>query len=552
MPAPSCVESPITSERRPVHHGSRVTEPLVVTMPFGGPPLARAALAGTVPPEWCAHMPRGAEEWTARARAAMRDASVSHWTAALAPALQASGAAAERLARSAGGRGVVVTTGQQPGLFGGPVYTWSKALSALTLADAVERATGIPTAPVFWAATYDADFAESSASYVILNGNLTRLQQPPPEKPDFSMRDTPLGDLEPLIRVLEEASGSAVAHSALDAVRDAYRPQETIGLAYVRLLRTILEPLGIAVLDAGHPAVRSASHEFLRRGLVHAPEIDAALSARERQLRDRGFALPVAHVRGLSTVFRYSDRTRSRIPIADAPRIHADVELEANVVMRPVVERAILPTVAYVGGPGEVAYFAQVTAIAQVLGADVPLVVPRWSGMVIEPHVQRLLARHSLRPEELKDPHAAESRLVRAQMPQSVRDALERYAREANALNDALRATIAADERGPLVPDAVLDGARHNIVHRIERLERRVVAAAKRRETATVRDIAIARTSLFPLGKPQERVLNFIPMLARHGEPLLAQMRARASEHASFLLGGQPSSAPDDRVGATR
>jgi uncharacterized protein YllA (UPF0747 family) len=529
-----------------------VTEPQVVTIPFGGPPLARAALAGTVPNEWCAHAPRGGEEWSARARATMADAKVREWTTALAPALQASGAAAKRLARSAGGKGVVVTTGQQPGLFGGPVYTWSKALSALALADALERETGIPTAPVFWAATYDADFAESSASYVILNGDLVRLQQPPPEKPDFSMRDTPLGDVSPLIRSLEQASGSAVARAALEAVRTAYVPEQTIGLAYVRLLRTILEPLGIAVLDAGHPVVRRASHAFLRRALEHAPAIDAALIAREQELRDRGFEPPVAHVRGLSTVFRYGDRTRSRIPIADAPRIDSDVELEANVLLRPVAERAILPTVAYVGGPGEVAYFAQATAIAQVMGEEVPLVVPRWSGMVIEPHVQRLLARHSLAPEELRDPHAAESRLVRAQMPAAVRDALARYAKEAEALNDSLREAVATDERGPLVPDAVVDGARHNIAHRLERLERRVVAAAKRRESATMRDLAIARTSLFPLGKPQERVLNFIPMLARHGEPLLAQMRAHANEHAAFVLSGQPSDASDERVGAPR
>ena len=153
---------------------------------------------------------------------------------------------------------------------------------------------------------------------------------------------------------------------------------------------------------------------------------------------------------------------------------------------------------------------------------------------------------------DLEDPHAAESRLVRARMPAGVRDALARYAREAEALNDALRAALAADERSPLVPDAVLDGARHNVAHRIERLERRIVAAAKRREAATMRDIAIARTSLFPLGKPQERVLNFIPMLARHGEPLLAQMRARASEHANFILSGQPRSASDERIGAPR
>ena len=530
----------------------RMTEPKVITMPFGGPRLTRAALAGKVPPEWCAHAPRGAEEWGARARAVLADGSVRDWASALAPALHASGAAAERLARSAKGKGVVVTTGQQPGLFGGPIYTWSKALSALTLADAIEKATGIPTAPVFWAATYDADFVESSASYVILNGDLQRLQQPLPEVPGLSMRDTPLGDVTPLLRSLELASGSAVAHAALDALREAYAAGQTIGLAYLRLLRTILEPLGIAVLDAGHPAVRSASRPLLKRALDVASEIDAALVAREAELLARGYEPPVARVRGLSTVFRYSDRTRQRIPIAAAPSVEEEAELEANVVLRPIAERAILPTVAYVGGPGEVAYFAQATAIAQVLGVELPLVVPRWSGMIIEPHVQRLLTRYSLTPDDLRDPHAAESRLVREQIPPAIRDALARYAAEADALNESLRAALAAGGKTPLVPDAVVDGARHNIAHRIERLERRVAAAAKRREEKTMRDIAIARTSLYPLGKPQERVLNFIPMLARHGHTLLAQMRARASEHADFVLSGQPSDATDERVAAPR
>ena len=529
-----------------------MTDPLVVTTPFGGPPLTRAALAGTTPPAWCEHPPSGTAQWAARAQDAMADASVRDWATVLGPAFAARGAAAERLARSAGGKGVVITTGQQAGLFGGPIYTWSKAVSALTLANALEQATGIATAPVFWAATYDADFAESSASYVILSGDLVRLQLPLPERPDRSMRDMPLGDVTPLVKQLELASGAAVGRAALEAVRSAYVPGQTIGLAYVQLLRTILEPLGIAVLDAGHPAVRRASHPVLRRALARSPEIDAALTVREQELRDLGFEPPVAHVRGLSTVFRYGARTRSRIPIADAMKIDGDAELEANVLLRPIAERAILPTVAYVGGPGEVAYFAQATAVARELGAAVPVVVPRWSGMIIEPHVQRLLARHSLTPDDLHDPHAAESRLVRAQLSPAVRDALARYASGADALNDALRAALAADGSAALVPDAVLIGARGNVAHRIERLERRIVAAAKKRELATMRDIGIARTSLFPLGKPQERVLNFIPMLARHGKPLLVQLQARASEHAAEILAGQASGAADERVAGPR
>ena len=155
--------------------------------------------------------------------------------------------------------------------------------------------------------------------------------------------------------------------------------------------------------------------------------------------------------------------------------------------------------------------------------------------MVIEPHVQRLLERYSL---TARRPPRSARRRVAARARAAARRRCATRSRTtragADALDDTLRAALSSDGKAPLVPDAVLDGARHNVQHRIERLERRIVAAAKRREATTMRDIAIARTSLFPLGKPQERVLNFIPMLARHGAPLLAQMRARASEHADI------------------
>jgi len=529
-----------------------VSEPRVVTLPFDGGPLTRAALAGATNEGWYEPAPRTVKEWAARARSVMGDERVRDWRSALAPAFEAQGAAAARLDRVAGGKGVVVTTGQQPGLFGGPVYTWSKALSALALADAIERETGLPAAPVFWAATYDADFAEASASYVILNGAVKQLQLPPPERADVAMRDTPLGDVAPLLRLLEQASGSAVQHDALDVVRASYSPRETIGSAYVRLLRAVLEPLGIAVLDAGHPAVRRASRPLLARALERAAQIDEALLAREAELRARGFSPAVAHVKGLSTVFRYTDGARTRIQIAQAAQhLEDDAELEPNVVLRPVAERAMMPVIAYLGGPGEVAYFAQSSAAAKALGAESPLVLPRWSGMIIEPHVQRLLARHHLAADDLRDPHAAESRLARAGLPEKVRSALAQYASGAVALNDALRRALAAGDAPPLVPDAVLDGARNNIAYRLERLERRIVAAAKRREAAAMHDIAVARASLYPLGKPQERVLNFIPMLARHGQPLVDAMIARASEHASLLLTG--ASAPsNERVAAPR
>jgi len=513
-----------------------VNSPRVVTRPLGAAKLAAAALEGGLPAAWIPPAPRGAAAWRAHVERVRAEFAASDWHATLAPAFAASGAAADRLAASASGRGIVVTTGQQPGLFGGPMYTWSKALSALALADALQRATGTPVAPVFWAATYDADFAEAAVTYVARDGEVERLEMPAPADAGRRLRDTPLGDVGALASALDRAAGAAVDRAPLDIMRAAYGSTETVGSAYVTLLRRLLEPLGIAVLDAGHAAVMRAGAGLLGRARAQAAAIDAALLARERELREGGYAPKVPHVKGLSLVFEVADGRRRRIPITDGGKADAAM-LEPNVLLRPVVERAILPTAAYLGGPGELAYFAQVSAVAAALGTPPLIALPRWAGMVVEPHVERILERHALRVDELEDPHAADTRLARRRMPDRVEAAIAHYRAALDNASGDLGAAVAG-ETAPLVPEAVLEGARRSIAHRLDRLERRLVAAVKHREREVMHDLAVARASLFPLGKPQERILNFLPLLARHGAPLLQLMRNAAAAHAAGLVDG--------------
>lgn len=527
---------PYARDGRARSRGLAVSGLRVLTTPLGAPAVAQLALEGRAPAGWYAERPRSAEGWLAHAIAVRDGGAPRDWVDRLAPALAASGAAAERLQRVRDGAGVVVTTGQQPGLFGGPMYTWSKALSALALADAVERVTGVPTAPVFWAATYDADFAEASASYVALGPRVERLQLEAPIEAGRGMRDTPLGDVRALAHTLERAMGAAADPGILELVLAAYAPGATVGSAFVALARALLEPLGVAVLDAGHPAVRAEQRPLMVRALLEADAVDAAIRAREEELRAQGHAPKVAHVAGLSLVFEAGRGERRRIPIAaaEAAARDAHIELEPNVLLRPVAERAILPTAAYVAGPNEIAYFAQASAVAAALEARMPVVVPRWSGMVVEPHVQRILARYDLDVESVRDLHAVLGRLARERVPAEVREALARCrAALDHAAADVARAVASGEP--PLVAAAVVEGARRTIQHRLDRLERRVTAAAKRRHEDVVRDVETAHAALFPLGKPQERVLNLMPMLARHGRALLLAMLDRARTHAEAL-----------------
>jgi uncharacterized protein YllA (UPF0747 family) len=516
-------------------------EPRVVTESLGGSPLGRLAAEERAPADWYPRRPCGPNEWRQRAVSVQSDTD-NGWAERLAPALVQREASAARLARVVAGKGIVVTTGQQPGLFGGPIYTTAKALSALALADAIEEATGVPTAPVFWAATDDADFAEAASTVVVMDGTAHELRMArEPGTDGAPLFAVPLPPLDALIAQLEQASGSSADARPIELVRQTYRAGRTVGGAFVEFLADLLGPSGITILDAGHAAVRSAAHPVLRKALESAAVVASETAAREAAIRRAGFEPQVEAVPGLSLVFDMR-QSKVRVPIEHAAGVAREArpgDLAPNVLLRPVVERAILPTVAYVAGPGELAYFAQATAVAHALGHSPPLGVPRWSVTIVEPHVDRVIAELGLTLGDLAALHRVEARLAREHIPESVTGDLGALRQ---MIDDRLR-----DLRAHMEPPAVLslspqaiEGARRALQFRVDRFERRVLAAAKHADRVRLRRVAAATASVYPMAQRQERAANIIPFLARYGMRLFDDMRRAATEHGRRLMEGHP------------
>ena len=511
-----------------------VTNVRIITDALGGSALSRLLQSGAAPDRWMPAAPRTPTEW--RARAALR-AGERDWEecwSALEPALLATGAAGERLQRVRTEGGVVITTGQQPGLFGGPIYTFSKAMSALALADVIERETGVATAAIFWAATDDADFAEASSTVVARAGgvDVLRSECAPPAGTPMSL--APLGDLSVLRARLRDGAASAADTWALDAVDHSYgSATRTTGDAFVLLLRELLAPFGMPVLDASHAAVRTASDATLRAALGAAEPIERALVERGSDIRGAGMAPQVVDVPGLTLVFTRDGTVKQRIPLSGAVAASTDAGawLTPNVLLRPIAEHAILPTIAYVAGPGELAYFAQVSAVADAMGVAPPLALPRWSCTLIEPSAERLLQRFNVTPDALDRPDALEGAVARAAMT-------ERSGKALAAVRQVI-STLPADlapEADPLGLGGAVQGAMQSLQHRVDRLERRLVAGIKRREQGVLRDVATLRGALRPLNMRQERALNLVPILSRHGRAVLSDMHASALDHAAHLV----------------
>src|SRR4051812_29680534 len=228
-----------------------MNNPRVVTQLLSGNPLAAAYVSGQAPAAWYEPIPREAQSWRERMLGVRSDFGES-WLETLKPAFEASGKASDRLEATVKGKGVLVTTGQQPGLFGGPVYTLSKALTALALADRLEQLTGIPVAPVFWAATDDTDFKEASTTVVATSAGAQLLRFDHTEPLGRPMAAMPLGDVSAQLEALAHAAGSAIDPQPIELLKRFYRPIATVGSAYVSFLRELLAPLGIAVIDASH------------------------------------------------------------------------------------------------------------------------------------------------------------------------------------------------------------------------------------------------------------------------------------------------------------
>ena len=489
-------------------------------------------------------------------------------TSGMAPALQAALVDAPGVdaiqARLSDPRALVVTTGQQPGLFLGPLYTIYKALSAAALAAELERKWARPVVPVFWAANDDHDYAEAQwASWLDAGGEVKTgaLPDRPGDAPLTPMSRLPLPpEVDGLLDQFEQdIPPGQDRDEAVQRLRRFYRPGTTLGAAYSGALAEWLAPLGIACFDSSHAAAKAGMAPLLVEAVRRAGELDAALAGRSRILEASGSAVTVPVGQGATLVFLEDGAGRDRLVIegesyvtrrAGSRASLADIEriattspdrLSPNVLLRPVIESFLLPTVAYIAGPGELTYLAQCEPLYAALRVTPQAPVPRWSGVLVEPRVDRVLDKFGATLEELLAPsNALEARVIRSQLPAGLLDAGVR-------LREAIDAEYAAILSAAVGVDPTLErpvgAARQHALSELADLEKKVQGHLKKREATELAQVARARGAVQPGGKPQERVLAGVSCIARFGTGLLERVREEASAwYRTALAGGKAES----------
>lgn len=470
-------------------------------------------------------------------REGMKPVAASGHAAALADVLErqsvgfgAGAEALENIAKIRGGAPVVVT-GQQVGLLGGPLYVLLKAATAIARAKQATAATGVDHVPVFWLATEDHDLEEvDQVSLLSGSRGATAVETLRLAKVRVG---GPVGEIAfdgQIDALLDQASQSMGYAPVCELLTECYRAGTTFGGAFARLMARLFAEQGLIVMDAAGRDFHRLGAQALRFAIEHAEELETALIARGAELEAAGYHAQVLVKAGASLLFLVSEEGgvkrrealrrgvdgvwKTGVGAAGASYTTEELlgilerepeRLSPNALLRPVFQDAILPTVAYVGGPAEVAYFAQSEVLyEQILGRVTPI-LPRLSATLIEPAIGAVMAQHEVSlPDAMTTAEELAQRLGARAMPI---EAKRRLAAAGNALDAALGAAEeylgTLDES--LGKSAEVSGSKMR--YQMDRL-RRLAATYELQKEGSLRKHAEAMTlHLFPEGHPQERVI---------------------------------------------
>src|ERR1700733_3845802 len=436
-----------------------------------------------------------------------------------------------------------VVTGQQVVLFGGPLFTILKAATAVARAREATKATGVEHVPVFWMATEDHDLAEVDQVSLLTKTSVETLRlglKVPHAVPVGAV--VPGAELE---TVLERASELLEFAPVSEWLREGYAPLDgqrpTLALAFGRLMARIFANEGLVVMDASTRGFHALGEETLRYAIEHAAELQTALISRSEELVKAGYHAQVLVAEGGSLLFLLDDTTGERVALrrngngqwkaggksystAELLGIleTAPERLSPNALLRAVFQDTVLPTAAYVGGPAEIAYFAQSAVLYEAILGRITPVLPRLSATLLEPAIAAVMDKDEVQlPEAMTTAEALAQRLGARAMPIEEK---RKLAAVGNALDQELGALTKylSGMDASLGRTAEVSGSK--MLYQMNRLRRRAAQFELQKQTSLKKHAAAITLNVFPDGHPQERVVAGVWFIARYGDGLVERL----------------------------
>jgi bacillithiol synthase len=425
----------------------------------------------------------------------------------------------------------VVVTGQQVGLFGGPLFCILKAISAAVHA---EKAGAVP---VFWLATEDHDYAEISSANIPATDHLKKFAVNVPHT-----EGAPVGtiffddEMTAAVQQVESLSGKS---AITELLAQSYRKGENFGSAFAKFYAKVLGDLGIVLLDPSDPELHRIAQPLFKSALEQAEEINQALLKRGKELEAAGYHAQVKVTSSHTLCFFIENGVRTPIRVEDGTfligerrlsrqEILAETErcpeqFSANVLLRPLTQDHLLPTLCYIGGPAEVAYFAQIETVYRKLANRVTPVLPRIFATIVEPRQAKLLDRYGMK---LTDVFAA---------PEKVREAVAVHAlpdsivKSFDLADQHLEQAIASIQQPLHKLDKTLADAAENAAskmrYQLQGLRDKAARAEARKNGELQHHADELSTLLYPNKDLQEREVGAIYFLLKYGTGFVPQLK---------------------------
>jgi bacillithiol biosynthesis cysteine-adding enzyme BshC len=451
----------------------------------------------------------------------------------------------------AGARAVV--TGQQVGLFGGPLLTLLKAATAVARAREATAATGVEHVPVFWLATEDHDLAEVDQVSIPAKTALEVLRV------GLSSRGEPVGGLRlgAAVEAVVERAGELLQFAPVwDLLRECYTPEATLGGAFARWMARTFGERGLVVMDAAGREFHRLGASTLRAAMTHATDLEQRLLARGKELEAAGYHAQVLVKAGASLLFLLDAETGERQALRRnvdgawkaGARTYSEAELldilesaperlSPNALLRPVFQDTILPTAAYVGGPAEVAYFAQSAVLYEAILERVTAVLPRFSATILEPAIAAVMAKDEVSLKDVIEAGtvaALTQRLGARAMPVEGKRRLAAVGNTMDAELGALTSYLASMDES-LGRSAAVSASKMR--YQMNRLRRMAATFEVQKEAALGKHALAMVNHLFPDGHPQERVIGGVWFLAQFGDSMSTLIDRLVDEAGAMCLG---------------
>jgi bacillithiol biosynthesis cysteine-adding enzyme BshC len=436
----------------------------------------------------------------------------------------------ERLRKGA----AAVVTGQQVGLFGGPTFCILKALTAVLMA---EKAGAVP---MFWLATEDHDLEEINTVNLAASDHLQKFTVNVPHREGAPVGTIAFTDeIMAAVQQIEALFGKSEISELLAA---SYRKGETFGTAFARFYTKVFAEMGVVFLNPLDPELHRIARPVFRAALEKSEEINQALVARNHELETAGYHAQVKVTPSHTLCFYYEDGARTPVRHQDGEFFIGDRKLaaaellketercpeqfSANVLLRPLIQDYLLPTLCYIGGPAEAAYFAQIEVVYRKLAGRVTPIVPRIFATLIEPRIAKLLDRYQLSLTDLfNTPEKTRELVAGRALPDSI---LKSFDLAAEHVEKAL-----ALIQGPLekLDKTLIDAAENagsKMRYQLQGVRDKAARAEARKNTEVLHHADELITALYPNKELQEREIGAAYFLLKYGESVLEQITAAA------------------------